>query len=142
MSFALIAVFSLGIIVIPGLFLSTFKRLLAWSRGEHGKLARFPGPRQFPLIGRVHDLPRFSLWLKFKEWADMYGPIYETSMLGQKFIVISDENIASEILIKQGDKFAGRVQIRAIIDHKESHVYEALQDRSGMYWSMWRFRLI
>lgn len=92
----------------------------------------FPGPTQFPLIGRVHDLPRTSAWLKFKEWADKYGPIYQTSMMGQKFVIVSDEEIAKELLHKKADQLSGRAQIRALLDHKDDPTYFALQDRQGM----------
>lgn len=43
------------------------------------KYTPIPGPTQLPYIGRVHDLPLQYTWLKFKEWADDYGPIYMTS---------------------------------------------------------------
>lgn len=72
------------------------------------------------------------MWLKFKEWADTYGPIYETSMMGQRFIVIADEAIANELFIKKGNSFSGRAQIRALLDHRAGPVYLALQDRHGM----------
>jgi hypothetical protein len=104
---------------------------------------RFPGPKQVPFIGRVHDLPRRSMWLKLKEWGDQYGPIYQTSMMGQKIIVVSDEDTANELLIKRGNSFSGRAQIRAIINHKEGPVYVALQDRHGkisiQYWNRFNF---
>lgn len=134
MDFSLI-VFYLGIIVVPGLLVSSLGSVTSskWRLfTRRAKPARFPGPKQYPIIGRIHDLPRFSMWLKFKEWADIHGPIYETSMMGLKFIVISDEEMATELLVKKGNNFAGRPQIRALIDHKLGPVYEALQDRNGM----------
>ncbi|KAF9877043.1 cytochrome p450 [Colletotrichum karsti] len=126
-----VVVLYLSIIVVPSVLISSFRRLSAW----HGngkiskKLAKFPGPKQYPIVGRVHDLPRFAMWLKLKEWADEFGPIYQTSMLGQKFIIISDEEMAQELLIKNGNSFAGRPQIRALIDHKLGPAYSALMDR-------------
>ncbi|KAF4873820.1 Steroid 17-alpha-hydroxylase/17,20 lyase [Colletotrichum siamense] len=69
------------------------------------------------------------MWLKLKEWADEFGPIYQTSMLGQKFVIISDEEMAQELLVKNGNNFAGRPQIRALIDHKLGPAYSALMDR-------------
>lgn len=115
----------IGALAIPSLIYSLLRRF-------QPRLARkFPGPRQFPLIGRVHDLPKGSLWLKLTEWANAYGPIYETSMMGQRFIVISNEEMAEDVLIKKGNYFGGRAQIRALIDHKLGPTYVALQDRNG-----------
>ena len=125
----------LGLLVAPGLIFSALKR---FSKLEPSKPCReikdgkLPGPKQYPIIGRIHDLPRFGLWLKFKEWADEHGPIYQTSMLGQKFIIISDETMAQDLLVKKGNNFAGRPQIRALINHKAGPVYSALMDRHGM----------
>ncbi|SPO06029.1 related to cytochrome p450 [Cephalotrichum gorgonifer] len=126
-------VFYLGILLVPGLLFSTLKQFIKANNAAGSKDAtkpgKFPGPTQFPIIGRIHDLPRFGLWLKFKEWADEFGPIYQTSMLGQKFVIISDEKIAQDLLIKNGNNFAGRPQIRALINHKAGPVYSALMDR-------------
>jgi len=126
--------------VIPSLILTTIYRSYRVSPlsksnqwiTKHGA-ARFPGPRQFPIIGRVYDLPRTASWLKFKAWTDEYGPVYETSMMGQRFIVVSDEGIATDLLVKMGNHFGGRPQIRALIDHKKGPTYLALQDRNGMF---------
>lgn len=127
-------VFYLGILLVPGLLFSTLKRFAKLNTSEpkgSAKPGKFPGPKQYPIVGRVHDLPRFGLWLKFKEWADEFGPIYQTSMMGQKFVIISQEKMAQELLIKNGNSFAGRPQIRALINHKAGPVYSALMDRHG-----------
>lgn len=118
-------------LAIPSLLFSAIKQFLTW-RKSLGSTAKFPGPQQFPIVGRVHDLPRFSLWLKFKEWADEHGPIYYTKALNQPFIVVSDEKIAEELLVKRGHIYSGRPQIRSLIRHKEGPAYSALMDRHGM----------
>lgn len=120
-----------GVLVLGGLLATTFT---IKSRETKPK---FPGPTQLPLIGRVHDLPRKSTWLKFQEWAGIYGPIYQTSMMGQNFVIISDEEIARELLLKRADQTSGRAQIRALLDHKEGPTYFALQDRHGKTKTPW-----
>jgi hypothetical protein len=119
-------------LAVPSLLFSVLQQIVLWRRkkDDHSKNT-FPGPQQFPVVGRVHDLDRFSMWKKFKEWADIYGPIYRTSMLGQQFIIISDEKIAEELLIKRGHIYSGRPQIRALFDHKTGPGYLALMDRHG-----------
>lgn len=122
-------------LVVPSLVISLINaiknQVLHWKKTKETGGAKFPGPQQFPVVGRVHDLDRFCMWKKFKEWADEYGPIYQTSMLGQKFVIVSDEKIAQELLIKRGHIYAGRPQIRALIDHKLGPTYSALMDRHG-----------
>jgi len=117
-------------LAIPGIVISAIQRLLSKKKPSSGGKA-FPGPEQYPVVGRVHDLPRFSMWLKFKEWADKYGPIYQTRMLNQPFIIVSDEKIAEELLVKRGHIYSGRPQIRSLIKHKDGPAYSALMDRHG-----------
>lgn len=124
-------------LAVPGLFISALRQLLSWRKNPGASGKGFPGPQQFPVVGRVHDLDRFGMWKKFKEWADIHGPIYRTSMLGQDFIIISDEKIAEELLVKRGNKYSGRPQIRALFDHKTGPGYVALMDRQGKWCVVW-----
>jgi hypothetical protein len=119
-------------VAIPSLFFSAVQQVLSWRKKSKSE-AKFPGPRQFPIVGRVHDLPRFSMWLKFKEWADEHGPIYETHAMDLTFVIISDEKIAEELLVKRGHIYSGRPQIRALIKHKDGPAYSALMDRHGRF---------
>lgn len=80
-----------------------------------------PGPTLLPWIGRIHDLPIQYMWLKFKEWADMYGPIYKTQMLGTKFVVVSDEKIAEELLVKKAKYNSDRPAVPSLFDSKSAH---------------------
>jgi hypothetical protein len=60
------------------------------------------------------------MWLKFFEWASIYGPIYQTSMLGAKFLIISDEKIAEELLVKRAKTNSDRPVIRSLFDSKST----------------------
>lgn len=97
-----------------------------------------PGPALVPWVGRIHDLPIDYMWLKFQEWADTYGPIYRTKMLGANFIIISDETIAEEILVKRGKVYSDRPQIRSLFDSKSTHgsmEYLPLMGKNRKCWS-------
>ncbi|KAL1849924.1 hypothetical protein VTK73DRAFT_9787 [Phialemonium thermophilum] len=120
-------------LAVPSLLFSVLKQLVSWRKKSAAPEPKFPGPKQFPIVGRVHDLPRFSLWLKFKEWADIHGPIYQTRALNQNFIIVSDEKIAEELLVKRGHIYSGRPQIRSLIRHKEGPAYVALMDRHDIW---------
>jgi hypothetical protein len=84
------------------------------------KYKPIPGPFQLPIIGRVHDLPREYMWLKFKEWSDTYGPIYLTSMLGTKLLVLSDEKIVEDLLVKRANIYSDRPAMQSVIDSKST----------------------
>lgn len=80
-----------------------------------------PGPTLVPWLGRVHDLPIEFMWLKFKEWGDIYGPIYRTKMLGANFVIISDESIAEEMLVKKAKVYSDRPEIKSLFDAKSTY---------------------
>jgi hypothetical protein len=82
-----------------------------------------PGPTQIPYIGRIHDLPIDYMWLKFKEWGDRYatGGLYRTEMLGAKFIIITNEGVAEDLLVKRAKFNSDRPQIRSLFDSKSEH---------------------
>jgi Cytochrome P450 len=102
----------LGIQVL--LYISRWLRL-RW------KYKSIPGPLQVPLIGRIHDLPREYMWVKLKEWADEYGPIYFTSMLGTKLLVLSDEKVVEDLLVKRGKIYSDRPAMQSLVDSKSTH---------------------
>ncbi|KAI0890123.1 cytochrome P450 [Annulohypoxylon maeteangense] len=120
-------------LAVPSILFSILRKIPLWRTKKNREVKGIPGPRQFPVVGRVHDVDRFCMWKKFKEWADIYGPIYRTSMLGQQFIIISDQNIAEELLVKRGHVYSGRPQIRALFDHKTGPGYLALMDRHDIW---------
>jgi len=101
-----------------------------------------PGPTLIPYLGRIHDLPIEHMWLKFKEWADTYGKggLYRTEMLGAKFLIITDEKVAEDLLVKRAKYNSDRPMIRSLFDSKSTHgsmEYLPLMGRN-QYWSRQR----
>lgn len=82
-----------------------------------------PGPTQIPYLGRIHDLPIQFMWLKFKEWADKYGQqgFYRTNMLGAEFIVVTEEKVAEDLLVKRAKYNSDRPVIRSLFDSKSTY---------------------
>lgn len=115
-----------------------FLSLLNAARSSHPwktKASEPPGPALVPWIGRIHDLPIQLMWLKFKEWADQYGPIYRTKMLGANFIIISDEKIAEDLLVKRAKVFSDRPEMKSLFDSKSTTgtmEYLPLMGKNGM----------
>lgn len=69
-----------------------------------------PGPKGFPIIGNLNDLPNrgdreWEHWLKHK---DLYGPISSITILGQTFVILNDAQIALELLKDRAPMYAGR----------------------------------
>ena len=56
------------------------------------------------------QLPPHHTWLKFKDWADQYGPIYKISLAGTEHVIISSEKIANDLLRERGNFYSDRDQ--------------------------------
>lgn len=86
-------------------------------KSEH----RLPGPTLLPYFGRIHDMPIKHMWKKFKSFADEYGPIYYTEMLGTSFVIVSDEKIAEDLLVKKAKYNSDRPAVPSLFDSKSTH---------------------
>jgi hypothetical protein len=84
-----------------------------------------------PYIGRVHDIPFTHNWLKFTQWGDQYGPIYQSTIFGEKHVWVMRENIAHDLLSKKGGIYADRPGIPAVPGSKSTGEYLPLLGFSG-----------
>ncbi|KAK7037402.1 hypothetical protein VNI00_011152 [Paramarasmius palmivorus] len=68
-----------------------------------------PGPRKFPIIGNLLQLPTSHQWVKFLEWAEQYGPIYHLKAGPDDLIVLNTPDLVDEFLVKHGRIFSDRM---------------------------------
>ncbi|KAG6845597.1 hypothetical protein H0H87_006650 [Tephrocybe sp. NHM501043] len=81
-----------------------------------GKLARRgarqaplpPGPKGYPLIGNVLDMPSKQEWVTFSQWGERYGHIASITLLGQPIIILNSAKTAREILDKKSHIYSDR----------------------------------
>lgn len=74
------------------------------------KWARLPpGPIPFPFIGNT--LPASKPWIKFQEYASKYGPIFTIWVGRRPTIIISDPEIAVELMEKRSPKYSSRPRL-------------------------------
>lgn len=86
-----------------------------------------------PFIGRVHDVPSTATWLKFWEWSQVYGPIYQMEIFGSVHVWISTEQIANDLMAKRGSVYSDRPKIPNLPDNRTSGDYLPLLGRNGQY---------
>lgn len=73
-----------------------------------------PGPTPLPFLGNRLQLPKSKPWIQFQEWSKIYGPIF-TIWIGRKpTIVVSDPNIAVELMEKRSIKYSSRPRMVAM----------------------------
>ncbi|TVY84076.1 Cytochrome P450 monooxygenase yanC [Lachnellula suecica] len=65
-----------------------------------------PGPPSYPFIGTT--LPTSQPWLQFQEWAKTYGPIFTIWVGRRPTLVISDPEVAVELMEKRSNKYSSR----------------------------------
>ena len=67
-----------------------------------------PGPTPIPFIGNKFDIPKSQPWIQFQEWSQRYGPIF-TLWIGRKpTLIISDPQIAVDLMEKRSNKYSSR----------------------------------
>ncbi|KAG2131537.1 cytochrome P450 [Suillus cothurnatus] len=67
-----------------------------------------PGPRGWPLIGNVLDMPRIKPWLTFTEWGQKYGDITHIEVLGRHIIVLNSVKTAMEMMDSKSTLYSDR----------------------------------
>ncbi|KAG1745658.1 cytochrome P450 [Suillus lakei] len=67
-----------------------------------------PGPRGWPLVGNVSDMPHIKPWLTFAEWGKKYGDISHIEVLGRHIIVLNSVKTTMEMLDNKGTLYSDR----------------------------------
>lgn len=67
-----------------------------------------PGPTPLPFLGNNLSIPKSKPWIQFQQWSRQYGPIF-TLWIGRKpTLIISDPNIAVDLMEKRSNKYSSR----------------------------------
>ncbi|KAJ7844085.1 putative monooxygenase [Mycena olivaceomarginata] len=67
-----------------------------------------PGPRRWPLIGSVLEIPQKHQWVTFSKWSKTYGDIVYLDALGQPIIVINSAKVANDLLDRRSSIYSDR----------------------------------
>ncbi|EXJ79518.1 hypothetical protein A1O3_07797 [Capronia epimyces CBS 606.96] len=78
-----------------------FVDILRWMRMP-------PGPRPLPFIGNKLSIPRKHPWIQFQEWSKIYGPIFTIWIGRRPTCIISDADVAAELMEKRSSKYSSR----------------------------------
>jgi len=84
-----------------------------------------------PFLGNVHELPEKNSWMKFHEWAEEFGPIYQVNLAGTNHVWISRDKVAHELLSKRSGNYSDRPFIPALEhDNRDSGQYLPLMSKN------------
>ncbi|KAK4555007.1 hypothetical protein LTR86_007773 [Recurvomyces mirabilis] len=99
-----------------------------------GYLKPLPGPKGLPVIGSVHELPERNSWLKFHEWGEKYGSIYQVNLAGVNHVWITRDSVAHDLLSKRSAIYSDRPFIPALEqDNRTSGQYLPLMSRNDKW---------
>ncbi|KAG5721459.1 O-methylsterigmatocystin oxidoreductase [Termitomyces sp. T112] len=104
----MISASSINSIDVLCVFLAIFivGKILHRRQPQHGPLP--PGPKGYPLIGNILDMPSKQEWATFGKWGEQYGDICSVTVLGQTIVILNSVKIAIEILEKKGSIYSDR----------------------------------
>ncbi|RDB27681.1 hypothetical protein Hypma_003239 [Hypsizygus marmoreus] len=67
-----------------------------------------PGPRGFPIIGNMLDMPKDYEWIHWAKHKDLYGPISTVHVLTTRLIIINDLQTALDLLETKSSIYSNR----------------------------------
>lgn len=66
------------------------------------------GPMPLPFIGNKFDIPKSHPWIQFQKWSEIYGPIFTLWIGRRPTVIVSDPEIAVDLLEKRSNKYSSR----------------------------------
>jgi len=100
--------------------------LYFWSRRRKEVLPLPPGPKPFPIVGNVRDLPTKELWLAVTKMAQEFGEpfpilcntcrpegsagsVFYLNVMGQGLVFLNTSEAAVDLLEKRGSIYSDRL---------------------------------
>ncbi|CAL1710835.1 unnamed protein product [Somion occarium] len=77
-------------------------------RSVKGRLPLPPGPKGYPFIGNMLDMPTVTPWKVFQEWCKVYGDVIYLDLPGRPTIVLGSVKVAVELLEKRSSIYSDR----------------------------------
>ncbi|KAL0952689.1 hypothetical protein HGRIS_006928 [Hohenbuehelia grisea] len=90
-------------------FLPVFIFVIRWAwTGLHNSWRLPPGPKGWPILGNVFDMPTEKEWLHWRRYKELYGPVSSLAVLGQHIIVLNSWDACHELLERRSAHYSGR----------------------------------
>ena len=105
---------------------------VVWLRRRRRGTRRPPGPKGVPVLGNVFDIPKTHEWIKYAQWGQRYGELYNLFSVVHSSI----PGTASDIIGL--NIFGGPV----VVLNSAEAATELMDQRSAIYSSRPRFAML
>ncbi|PAV15413.1 cytochrome P450 [Pyrrhoderma noxium] len=72
------------------------------------KNPKLPGPRGYPIIGNIFDMPTSKEWLKAAEWKETYGDLVFLRIFGKQLLFLNSYEAVTDIMEKRSKACSSR----------------------------------
>ncbi|KAJ7627084.1 cytochrome P450 [Roridomyces roridus] len=99
-------------LVVLALFL-----VLQWRRMKPNRLPLPPGPRKFPLVGNLFDLPSNYQWKTYATWSRQYNSdIIHLNLAGTSIVVLSSVEATDALFEKRSSIYSHRPRLPMLVE--------------------------
>ena len=120
-----------------------FRQLKKGRDGNPNGLPLPPGPKGYPLIGNIFDMPVHRPWVVYDEWRKTYGKPFTINrrrstatndlkfsgdmiylnVLGHHFIILNSLDVITDLFEKRSSNYSDRKQTTMVNDLYVSHTF-------------------
>ncbi|KAI5115729.1 hypothetical protein M0805_006793 [Coniferiporia weirii] len=79
-----------------------------WLKRNIKRLPYPPGPKGFPLIGNIFNMPSTDKLEQVREWAQQHGDLTFLKAMGSTYLLVNTYNAAVELFEKRGHNYSSR----------------------------------
>jgi len=71
-----------------------------------------PGPKGYPIIGNLLDVPSKEKWVKYHEWSKEFrSDIIYINIMGQDIIILDSLEVATELMERRSSTYSDRPRL-------------------------------
>ncbi|KXN81911.1 O-methylsterigmatocystin oxidoreductase [Leucoagaricus sp. SymC.cos] len=75
-----------------------------------------PGPKGYPFVGAMFDLPQEKPWLVYDQWLKKYGDMVYFEVMGQPFLILGSLKRTTELFDKRSNKYSDRPRFPMLVE--------------------------
>ncbi|KAH6917900.1 cytochrome P450 98A3 [Coprinopsis sp. MPI-PUGE-AT-0042] len=122
------------LLAISGIVLVYILKLVTSKRKQNPRRLPYPpGPKGYPIVGNLFQLPAHKPWLAYKEFGRQYGDMTYLEAMGQPMLIVNSLSRALDLLDKRAVNYSDRAWVPTMEMMKLRWVFAFMQ-----YGNDWR----